>query len=173
MAKIQSELDRIAREFILGVVDALSAASLAEIAQFASEHRGAGRPRGRSAARATTETPADTTVESSAPKAARSAKSATAAAPQKRASTPGGRRGRRSSTEVAKISEQIVTYVQQAGERVAVSQIAKALKLDISDITRPIVLALEEGLIQKEGEKRMTRYFPTLNRISARCIATC
>lgn len=49
--------------------------------------------------------------------------------------------------------------MNSSGEKLAVSQIAKALELDISDVTRPIFLAVEEGLIRKEGEKRMTRYF--------------
>ncbi|MFO0658596.1 MAG: hypothetical protein U0165_02000 [Polyangiaceae bacterium] len=147
MANIQSELDRIAREFILGVVDALAGASLAEIAHFASENRTASRPKGI-ATRGPRAKTADTT-----PATRGAASSSTAPARS-------SRRGRRSSDEVAEITKRIVAYVNSAGEKVAVSQIAKALHLDISDVTRPIFLAVEEGLIKKEGEKRMTRYFP-------------
>lgn len=146
MANIQSELDRIAREFILGVVDALAAASLAEIASFASENRGAARPKGVSSRGGRSKSSDSVSLPRTEATPSSSARSAS-------------RRGRRSSDEVAEITKRIVAYVNSSGEKLAVSQIAKALELDISDVTRPIFLAVEEGLIRKEGEKRMTRYF--------------
>ena len=131
MAGLQSSIRTLADDFVKRVLHALSTASLAELSAL-----GDGKRR------------AAPVVEERAKGRGKAAKSAP------------GKRIRRSSDDVAKLAEAVVDYVKTAGGNVAVSDIARALQVPTGDINRPVAIALKEGKIKKQGEKRLTRYFP-------------
>ena len=68
-----------------------------------------------------------------------------------------GRRVRRSSESVIELAGRSVAFIKSSGGNVAVSDIAKGLGVDKDDISRPLAVALQQHLIRKTGEKRLTR----------------
>lgn len=131
-SNIEQTIQELASQFVHGVLQAISSASLQELAALAEE----GGP---------------------APTRARKGKGrVTREGGGKRASE---RRVRRSSEDVNELAERVVDFVRQSGGDQAVSDIARGLGLETADITRPITLALRAGQLRKEGEKRLTRYF--------------
>lgn len=152
MASIEQTIQDLASQFVHNVLQALAGASLQELSALtsassssgrrssnnsaaAAPSRGRGRGRGRAPAPAPKEIPASTRGRR------------------------GGRRVRRSSEDVSKLADEVVDFVSQSGGNVAVSEIAKAIGVTTQDITRPVAIALQEGRIYKEGEKRLTRYY--------------
>ena len=166
---IHSSLQQLANDFVQGVLQALTSASLTELSQLAGSsgsgkrgpspssagaasfptvRRGPGRPRGSSSA----------AVVPTRGRGRPARVEAAAAVPRGRSR---GRRQRRSSEDVGRLSEDVTSFVRNAGGGVAVSDIAKGIGLGTAEITRPVAIALLEGKIYKEGEKRLTRYFAT------------
>jgi ribosomal protein L12E/L44/L45/RPP1/RPP2 len=146
MANIETTIQKIAQNFVQEVVKALVGSSIEEFAQLA--HKGGSR-----AARSA---PA-------APKPAKRGRSAKAEKASTRGRKP-AKRNRRSSGEIEIIKNKVIECIRDSVEEhpngISVSEIAKAIREDIEDITRPIHQAVEAGQIKKKGQKRLTRYFP-------------
>jgi hypothetical protein len=150
---IEQTIQDLASQFVHSVLQALSGASLQELSALAGgggrsgrASSGGARGRGRGAAPARGR---------GRPPASAAAKEAPASSRGRR----GGRRVRRSSEDVSSLAAKVSDFVSESGGNVAVSDIAKALGVSTQDITRPVAIALQEGKIYKEGEKRLTRYF--------------
>jgi ribosomal protein L12E/L44/L45/RPP1/RPP2 len=148
MANIETTIQKIAHGFVQDVVRALVGASIEEFAQLA----GKGVRRSAPAA------------APSAPKAPRGRPPKAKAEKAEKAERGKKARNRRSSEEITALQGKIVKYVYDSAKDfpkgISVSEIAKALREDIDDITRPIHQAVTENKIRKEGLKRLTRYFP-------------
>lgn len=166
MANVEVAIQRIAHQFVQEIVKALVGASIEEFAQLAYSKKGGRKPAAVSAASASSsaKVPAKRGRPSNAEKAARAAKAGKAekGAAKKAAPKP---RNRRSSEEIEVLQTKVISFIQNSTEThpegVSVSEIAKSIKADIEDITRPIHHAITQNLIRKTGEKRLTRYFPT------------
>jgi hypothetical protein len=157
MANIENAIQRIAHNFVQEIVKALVSSSIEEFAQLAGR-KGARRPATTEKAAPAAKTPARRGRPAKADKADKAPKS------KGRKAEPDSKRNRRSSDEIATLTTKVINFIQNSAkdhpEGVSVSEIAKSIKADIEDITRPIHRAVTEGLITKEGEKRLTRYFP-------------
>lgn len=79
-----------------------------------------------------------------------------------------GRKLRRSSGDVEKLSDRVVELIASSGGNVAVSDLAKALDVAKSELGRPIAVAVKSGRIRQTGEKRRTRYHPVAKSKSRR-----
>ncbi|MCU0654676.1 MAG: hypothetical protein MUF64_05110 [Polyangiaceae bacterium] len=149
MANIETTIQKIAQNFVQEVVKALVGSSIEEFAQLA--HKGGGR-----AARSAPAAPKPA-------KRGRPAKAEKAEKASARGRKP-AKRNRRSSEEIEVIKNKVIECIRDSVEEhpngISVSEIAKAIREDIEDITRPIHQAVEAGQIKKKGEKRLTRYFP-------------
>lgn len=156
MANIEVTIQRIAQAFVQDVVKALVGSSIEEFAQLA----GKGARRAAPAAPAPKAAPAKRGRPPKADKADKADKAEKASA---RGRKP-GKRNRRTSDEIEVIKNKVIELIQNTAadkpEGISVSEIAKAIREDIEDITRPIHQAVTEGAITKKGEKRLTRYFP-------------
>lgn len=148
MANIETAIQKIAHNFVQEVVRALVGASIEEFAQLA----------GKGARRSVASTSKVPTAPRGRPPKAEKVEKAVR-----------GRktRTRRSSEEIAKLQEKIVEHIYRTSKEypkgISVSEIARALREDIDDITRPINQAVTSNKIRKEGIKRLTRYFPVLS----------
>src|SRR5690349_573934 len=132
---LHSRLRSITESFVSQVLDAVRTASLSEL------YEGLGA--------VTSARP------SAAPAAPVAASRARAAAP---AQVPSGRRlvtrrsganARRSSDEVTKLREKVISVVQGSSGGIAISDVARKIGLTPGDITRPLALALKAGLIKR------------------------
>lgn len=148
MANVEATIQRIAKNFVQDIVKALVGSSISEFAQIANKGGSRRAPAPVKAARPGRPPKVDKT-EKAEKSGARGKKS-------------GGKRNRRSSLEIDGIKENVINFVRDNGnpEGVSVSEIAKAIRENIGDITRPIHQAVASGHIKKKGEKRLTRYFP-------------
>jgi hypothetical protein len=86
------------------------------------------------------------------------ATSVTAKTPRAAKTGKGGRMARRDPEALKGVIDQIVHALISAPDGLSSEQLQKATGLGKKEITRPIVLALEGGLIRKEGQKRATKY---------------
>lgn len=148
MANIEATIQRIAQNFVQEVVKALVGSSIEEFAQLA--HKGGGRK-----------------AAPAAPKVARRGRAPKAEKVEKvsaRGRKASSKRNRRSSEEIDAIKDKVVDCVRDSAkdhaDGISVSEIAKVIRENIEDITRPIHQAVASGQIKKKGEKRLTRYFP-------------
>jgi ribosomal protein L12E/L44/L45/RPP1/RPP2 len=150
MANIETTIQKIAHGFVQEVVRALVGASIEEFAQLAGKGVRRSAP---AAAPSAPKAPRGRPPKAKAEKAEKAAKA-------ERSKT----RTRRSSEEIAALQGRIVKHVYDSAKDfpkgISVSELAKALREDIDDITRPIHQAVSENKIRKEGLKRLTRYFP-------------
>lgn len=71
----------------------------------------------------------------------------------------GGRMQRRDPEALKSVIDSIVTALTGAVEGLSSEQLQAELGIGKKEITHPVILALAEGLIRKEGNKRATRYF--------------
>jgi ribosomal protein L12E/L44/L45/RPP1/RPP2 len=151
MANIETTIQKIAHDFVQEVVRALVGASIEEFVQLAG--KGVRRPASAAAPSA------PKALQGRPPKA-----KAEKVEKEEKAGRGKKTRNRRSSEEIAALQGKIVKYVYDSAKDfpkgISVSEIAKALREDIDDITRPIHQAVTENKIRKEGIKRLTRYFP-------------
>lgn len=81
-----------------------------------------------------------------------------AAKPAKAKTGKGGRLAKRGPEEMKVVIDNVVRALAANPEGLSREQLQKALSIDKKELTRPIVLALEQGLISKTGHKRSTRY---------------
>jgi hypothetical protein len=72
-----------------------------------------------------------------------------------------GRRPRRTDEEIAGVIQQIVAEVNKHPDGVPAETIRSTLNIEKAEFTKPLMEALEQGVIRKEGEKRATVYFPS------------
>jgi hypothetical protein len=166
--KIQQSIEQIATTFVTSIVQAIVEGNVGDLAALANLKHIVHTASANATAAALAAAPA---AASAAPrKAAPAAKaapvSAKAPAPAPRAESPKSKKAAPPSRRIRRSSEDVQTLANQVGDYVnehpgiAVSEIATGIGADINDITRPVSIALEKGLISKKGEKRLTRYFP-------------
>ncbi len=156
MANIEATIQKLAQGFVQEVVRALVSSSIEEFAQLAGGKGGGGGGRTRTAPAARTAAPAATGR-------GRGSKAASEGRTERRSG--GDKRARRSADEIQTITTKAVSFIRdnagdENNEGVSISDIAKHLRLDVEDVTRPVHLAVKAGFLKKKGEKRMTRYFP-------------
>lgn len=66
----------------------------------------------------------------------------------------------RSAEAMNDLVAKVVKAVDAAGDGLAISEIAKQLRLDVSDLSKPIGIALKDEKIVRKGERRGAKYFP-------------
>jgi len=142
MATLHDRINSLASDFAHQLLAALRGASLDDIiAETAPGHarRGPGRPRAQVAAGGGGEVPAPVRA--------------------KRAKRRAGRLARRSASDLAEMVDKLVEIVRSAKNGINAEGIKAALKVDRSELPRPIAMALKSGRIRKKGQKRATTYF--------------
>jgi len=72
---------------------------------------------------------------------------------------PSGRMARRDPEALKATIDQLVSVLSNAADGLSSEQLQSTTGLSKKEITRPIVIALNDGVIRKEGSKRATRYF--------------
>ncbi|HVH42299.1 MAG TPA: hypothetical protein VM925_08140 [Labilithrix sp.] len=135
MSNLKSTLENLANDFARSIISALRTASIDELTGISGQARSSGRP-GRPAAVAVVET---------------------TGGGRKRGR--GGRLGRRSTTEIGRMVDNIVTLLQKSPEGLRAEQIREALGVQAKELPRPLADGLTEGRISKTGQKRATTYF--------------
>src|ERR1700734_1026270 len=71
----------------------------------------------------------------------------------------GGRLGRRSAGDIAKVIERIVGLLRQSPKGLRAGQIRQTLGLQAKELPRPLKEGFEGGRFGKSGAKRATTYF--------------
>lgn len=71
----------------------------------------------------------------------------------------GGRLPRRSDEEIQTMVDAIVACVSKHPEGIRAEELRTELKVDKKELMKPVIAALESGVLRKEGEKRATTYF--------------
>jgi hypothetical protein len=71
----------------------------------------------------------------------------------------GGRLGRRSAKDLARVVDQIADLLSKNPKGLRAEQIRKELGLSAKEVPRPIAKALASKRITKVGQKRATTYF--------------
>jgi hypothetical protein len=132
MSNLKSTIEELASDFALSILGALRAASIDELTGVAS---GVALRRG--------------------PRPGRPA----AAEPIVRKRGRGGRLGRRSTADIGRMVEDIVTLLQKFPGGMRAEQIRDALGCQAKELPRPLADGLAEGRITKTGQKRATTYF--------------
>lgn len=137
MSNLQSKIETLVHEFSASLIKALRTASIDELSGSAGATP---RPRvGR-------------------PPASASA-SAPAAAPAAKSTGKGGRLGRRSTADLARMVDDIVSLLEKHPEGLRAEDIRSSLNCSAKELPRPMADALSSGRISKTGEKRATTYF--------------
>jgi hypothetical protein len=129
MSTLKSTLESLASDFARTVIAALRSASIDEITGITGEGRAARRP-------------AQLDVPGAARKRGRD-----------------GRLGRRSTVEIGRMVEDIVTLLKKSPEGLRAEQIREALGVQAKELPRPLADGLTDGRISKSGQKRATTYF--------------
>lgn len=136
MATLKSVIDSCSAAFAASLLAGLQDLPLSELTNLG----------GAAAAKKVTTVVIDHAVK--APKAAKAKTTST------------GRLARRDPASLQLVIDNIVALLATGGdEGFSSEQLQTALGIDKKELTRPVVLALEQGVIRKEGEKRGTRYF--------------
>ncbi len=94
--------------------------------------------------------------------------SAAAVATAEGASPRRSKRQRRSADELSELGERIEAVLEQRRGPVAISVIAAALGAEPRDIAHPVALLVEQGRVEKSGERRGTRYRLAARRRASR-----
>jgi hypothetical protein len=134
MSNLKSTIEDLATDFAMSIISALRAASIDELTGVSGLTGGS--PRGR------------------APRAA-----AAPAEPVAKKRGRGGRLGRRSTADIGRMIEDVVSLLQRSPEGLRAEEIRKALDCEAKELPRPLADALAEGRIKKSGQKRATTYF--------------
>lgn len=71
----------------------------------------------------------------------------------------GGRLSRRSTTQIGKMVDEIVSLLKKSPNGLRAEQIREALGVQAKELPRPLADALAAGRISKAGQKRATTYF--------------
>ena len=134
MSTLRSTIEGLASQFAVSVLGALRSASIDELADVAG--RGAAGRRGR-------------------PRANRDSSQAPAPRPRGR----GGRLGRRSPSDIARMIESIVDLLGKNASGLRAEQIRESLGVEAKELPRPLAEAISSGVVTKNGQKRATTYF--------------
>lgn len=103
--------------------------------------------------------PAKAAVAKAAPAAAPAAKPAAAPAAKAPAAPKRKKGQKRTQAELSALQAKLDGYVAaNAGKRI--EEIAKALSISTSELTRPMKKLMEDGKVRSTGERRATRYYP-------------
>jgi hypothetical protein len=137
MSNLRSTIDRLASQFAGSIIEALRGASLDELMEVAGSRGGARRGRGAGAA------------------------AAAGAAPELagRRRGRGGRLGRRTADDIARMIDGIVEVVARNPEGLRAEQIREELGVEAKELPRPLADAIAAGRLTKSGQKRATTYF--------------
>jgi hypothetical protein len=132
MSNLKSTIEALASEFALSILGALRTASIEELTDVASGIGGRRGPRpGRPAA----------------------------AEPTVRKRGRPGRLGRRSTADIGRMVDDIVSLLQKFPGGMRAEQIREALGCQAKELPRPLADGLADGRITKTGQKRATTYF--------------
>lgn len=145
MNPIEARIRELTEDFIQSVITLISESPFAEVAETLAGLEG------HIEAAASMKTG----IRARQPRAQVQAK-AKAKAPAKRRSEG----SRRSSEEVELLREQVVNLVREAPEGMSMGDLARRLGLSPADLTRPVALAVASGAVVRQGERRLSRYFP-------------
>jgi hypothetical protein len=138
MSTLKASIESLANEFATGVLAAIRGASLEDILNTGgATRRGPGRPRGPVNAGTAARTPAP------------------------RPTARGGKRIRRSASDIAGVANQIVALVAKHPKGVRGEQVRKELGIAKNHWMKPLGMALGSKKLRKTGEKRATVYFAT------------
>lgn len=131
MSNLKSTIEGLANEFAMSIISALRAASIDELTGVTGLGARVGGRSGRPAM-----------APAGGPKRGR-----------------GGRLGRRSTADIGRMVDSIVSLLQKHPEGLRAEQIREALSCQAKELPRPLADALTEGRISKTGQKRATTYF--------------
>ena len=131
MSNLKSTIEGLANEFAMSIISALRAASIDELTGVSGVGGRVGGRAGRPAM-----------APAAGPKRGR-----------------GGRLGRRSTADIGRMVDSIVSLLQKNPEGLRAEQIREALSCQAKELPRPLADALSEGRISKTGQKRATTYF--------------
>lgn len=76
-----------------------------------------------------------------------------------RAAKKTGRLARRSEEDILKVVEEILVVVKKHPEGIRAEELREELGLDKKEMPKPMLVALANGSLRKEGEKRATVYY--------------
>jgi hypothetical protein len=139
MSNLRSTIESLASDFALSILTALRSASIDDLTDVSSTSgsRRSGAP-GFKRTRSATPLMGDSGVH-------------------KRGR--GGRLGRRTTTDIARMVDAIVSLLEKNSSGMRAEQIRGALGVQAKELPRPLADALAEGRISKAGQKRATTYF--------------
>lgn len=136
MSTLKSTIEDLASDFATSIIAALRGASIDELTGVSTFARGV-----RSA------------------RAARTVPSAAAVPDAGRKRTRGGRLGRRTTADIGRMVDEIVTLLQNTPTGLRAEQIRESLGVQAKELPRPLADGLADGRISKTGQKRATTYF--------------
>lgn len=139
MSNLRSTIDRLASQFAGSIIEALRGASLDELMDVAGTRGGAGR-RGRGMGGGI-------------------AAAAAGAELGARRRGRGGRLGRRSADDIARMIDSIADLLAKHPEGLRAEQIRESLGVEAKELPRPLADAVSSGRLTKTGQKRATTYF--------------
>ena len=140
MTTLRASIESLASQFATGVLSAIRGASLEEIlAEGGPAMRGPGRP----------------------PRSPRSP--GAVASPEAVRAPRSGKKGRirRSTKDIARVAESIISLVGKHAKGIRGEQIRKELGIAKNHWMKPLGMALSSKKLRKTGQKRATLYFPT------------
>jgi len=147
MSNLRSTIEDLSSQFAVRIIEALRGASIDELLAVAGGDLTSGR---RPAAR-----PRATGNEGGGSSGGNARESAGAGRRRGR----GGRLGRRSPDDIARMVEDITSLLAKSNEGLRAEQIREALGVEAKELPRPLAEALSSGRITKSGQKRATTYF--------------
>lgn len=137
MSTLQSRIQALSAAFADSIIAALRETSISELTSAAGVGGGGRGKHVHSISENIEETPT--------PRAAKAKKT--------------GRLARRSEEDIAKVVEEILVVVKKHPEGIRAEELRVELGLDKKEMPKPMLVALANGSLRKEGEKRATVYF--------------
>ena len=129
MTNLKGTIERLVNEFASSIISAMRSASIDEL----TDHLGA--------------------------RGARPSRPAAAAVESGRKRGRGERLGRRSTADIGRMLDNVVSLLQKHPEGLRAEQIREALDCQAKELPRPLADGLSEGRLSKSGQKRATTYF--------------
>lgn len=137
MSTLQSRIQALSAAFADSIIAALRETSISELTSAAGVGGGGRGKHVHSISENIEETPT--------PRAAKAKKT--------------GRLARRSEEDIAKVVEEILVVVKKHPEGIRAEELREELGLDKKEMPKPMLVALANGSLRKEGEKRATVYY--------------
>lgn len=135
MSTLKSTIERLATDFATSIISALRSASIDELTDLGARSARVARP-----------APSHVAAAAAAPETSR-----------KRGRNE--RLGRRSTADIGKMVDSVVSLLQKHPEGLRAEQIREALDCQAKELPRPLADGLAEGRLSKTGQKRATTYF--------------